>query len=70
MNLKLKHDEIDLLCDIFADASRYHYEMLQQYESLGLSDKFEHEMEYHSKAIDLCGELVWEISSLKKEDAK
>jgi hypothetical protein len=70
--LKLKHDEADLLCDILADASVYHHEMLEQYESLNLSDKFEEEMNYHSKAIELCGELVWEISSLNlnKEDAE
>lgn len=70
MKLKLEHDEADLLCDILADASRYHNEMLEQYESLGLSEKFKEEIEYHSKAIDLCSELVWEISSLKKEDAE
>jgi hypothetical protein len=70
VRLKLKHEEVDLLCDVLADASRYHNEMLEQYESLGLSDKFEVEMNYHSKAIDLCGELVCEISSLKKEDSE
>ena len=70
MKLKLKHDDVDLLCDILADASLYHSEMLEQYESLGLSEKFKEEIEYHSKSIDLCGELVWEISSLKKEDGE
>jgi hypothetical protein len=70
VKLKLKHEEIDLLCDVLADASLYHSEMLEQYESLGLSEKFKEEIEYHSKAIDLCGELVCEISYLKKEDSE
>ena len=71
--LKLSQDELDLLSDILIDASFYHHRLYEHCESMDvLAERtiFAKEKEYHSKATELCSELVWEIESLQKEDSE